>query len=49
MSIHTFVIQFRDGARIKRTEWGRTRRQALKTLESIYGAGNFVVVGGATA
>ena len=47
MSIHTFVIQFRDGARIKRTEWGRTRRQALKTLESIYGAGNFVVVGGA--
>lgn len=44
MSIHTFVIQFRDGARIKRAEWGRTRKQALKTLESIYGVGNFVVV-----
>lgn len=44
MSIYTFVIQFLDGARIQRTEWGRTRKQALKTLESIYGAGAFIVV-----
>ena len=45
MSIHTFVIRFlSDGACVQRTEWGRTRRQALKTLESIYGRDTFVVV-----
>lgn len=45
MSIHTFVIRFlSDGACIQRTEWGRTRKQALKTLESIYGQGTFVVL-----
>ena len=46
MSIHTFVIRFHDGAFVRRTEWGKTRKSALKTLESIYGKGNFVVVGG---
>ena len=44
MKIHTFVIRFKDGAHIQRSEWGRTRKQALKTLESIYGADSFVVV-----
>jgi hypothetical protein len=44
MSIHTFRIQFADGAQIKRSEWGRTRKQALQTLESIYGKGTFIVL-----
>ena len=46
MSIFTFVIRFSDGARVQRTEWGKTRKGALRTLESIYGKGNFVVVKG---
>lgn len=45
MKIFTFVIRFHDGAHIQRSEWGRTRKQALKTLESIYGAENFQIVG----
>lgn len=44
MKIFTFVIRFKDGAHIQRSEWGRTRRQALKTLESVYGAGSFEVI-----
>jgi hypothetical protein len=44
MSIHTFEIRFHDGAHLIRSEWGRTRKQALKTLEGIYGKGNFVVI-----
>lgn len=47
MSIHTFIIRFiSDGACVQRTEWGRTRKQALKTLEGIYGKDTFVVVAG---
>jgi hypothetical protein len=46
MSVFTFELRFRDGARIRRSEWGRTRKQALKTLRGIYGD-SFVVVGGA--
>lgn len=44
MKIYTFRIRFRDGAERQRTEWGRTRKQALKTLESVYGADNFEVI-----
>ena len=45
MKTFTFEIKFlSDGARRIRTEWGRTRRQALKTLEGIYGAESFVVL-----
>lgn len=47
MSIHTFTIRFlSDGAYRVRSEWGRTRAQALRTIESIYGKGTFVVVKG---
>lgn len=45
MSIHTVTIQFISDKRcITRTEWGRRRADAIKTLESIYGKGSFVVV-----
>lgn len=44
MKVFTFTIMFKDGAKRIRSEWGRTRKQALKTLESIYGAGNFAVI-----
>jgi len=46
MSMFKIHIQFPDGAHIERTEWGKNRRDALKTIESIYGkAGkDFVVV-----
>ena len=38
MSIHTFHIRFRnDGAHLIRTEWGKSRKDALKTLYGIYG------------
>jgi len=30
-------IRFNDGAQIERVEWGKNRRDALKTIESIYG------------
>lgn len=47
MRTFTFEIRFlSDGARRIRTEWGRTRQQALKTLEGIYGKDTFVVVAG---
>jgi hypothetical protein len=45
MSIHTITIRFiSDNRCITRTEWGRRRQDAIKTLESIYGKGNFVVI-----
>lgn len=37
MDLHTFEIVFPDGAHIRRTEWGRTRHDALKTIKSVYG------------
>ena len=30
-------IRFPDGAMISRTEWGKSKRDALRTIESIYG------------
>jgi len=44
MSIYTFTIRFKDGAYLRRTEWGKNRRDALKTLESIYGKNSFLVI-----
>lgn len=44
MSVHTFTIRFADGAQITRAEWGHNRRDALRTLEGIYGKENFTVV-----
>lgn len=44
MSVHTIHIRFRDGAHLVRSEWGKTRRDAIKTLESIYGKENFIVL-----
>lgn len=40
MKIYTFKLLFKNGEIIKRTEWGRTRYDALKTLKSIYGVLN---------
>lgn len=37
MSMYKIHIRFPDGAHIERTEWGKNRRDALKTIESIYG------------
>lgn len=46
MSMFTITIRFKtDGACITRTEWGRRRRDAIRTLESIYGKENFDVLG----
>lgn len=46
MSIHTFTIEFSDGARRTRCEWGKTRLDALRTIWSIYGKENVKVVAG---
>lgn len=40
MDIFTFNVMFPDGAQIQRTEWGKSRHDALKTLMSIYGVLN---------
>jgi hypothetical protein len=37
MKTYTFNLRFRNGEKIKRTEWGRSRYDAVKTLMSIYG------------
>lgn len=37
MNTFKFRIQFPDGAMIERTEWGKTRKAAFKTLCGIYG------------
>lgn len=44
-SIFTVTIQFIEDKRcITRTEWGRRRQDAIKTLEGIYGKENFIIV-----
>lgn len=37
MRIWKIRIRFNDGALIERTEWGKSRKDALKTIASIYG------------
>ena len=44
MSIHTFKLLLSNGERITRTEWGRTRKSALRTLWGIYGRENITVL-----
>lgn len=45
MKTFKFRIRFHSDRKcIDRCEWGRTMKQALKTLESIYGKGTFTVV-----
>lgn len=45
MNIYTITIQFiSDHKCITRTEWGKRRADAIKTLESIYGKSSFKVV-----
>lgn len=37
MSTWKIRICFNDGAQIERVEWGRSRKDALETICSIYG------------
>ena len=37
MSMHKIRIRFPNGAQIERVEWGKNRKDALKTIASIYG------------
>lgn len=37
MSTWKIRIRFNDGAQIERVEWGKSRKDALKTIASIYG------------
>lgn len=37
MSIHTIHITLKNGEKFTRTEWGRTRKAAIRTLRGIYG------------
>jgi len=37
MSIHTIYVTLKNGEKFTRTEWGRTRKAAMRTLRGIYG------------
>ena len=37
MSMFKIRIRFPDGAQIERVEWGKNRKDAIKTIASIYG------------
>ena len=37
MSIHTILVTLKNGEKFTRTEWGRTRKAAMRTLRGIYG------------
>ncbi len=44
LNCYAFTIRFKaDGAFLRRTEWGKNRQDAIKTLKSCYGD-TFVVV-----
>lgn len=43
MKIHTFKLEV-NGERFTRTEWGKTRKSALRTLWGIYGRENVLVL-----
>lgn len=43
MKVWKLKIRFNDGAYLERAEWGKTKKEALKTLRSIYG-NTFVVI-----
>lgn len=37
MKIHVFKILLKNGEKITRAEWGRTRNSAARTIRGIYG------------
>lgn len=37
MKIHTIMVHLKNGEVFPRTEWGRTRKAAMRTLRGIYG------------
>lgn len=43
MTIHTFKIKV-NGEIFSRTEWGKTRKSALRTIWGIYGKENVMVL-----
>lgn len=44
MSVHTFKIRLANGEKFTRSEWGRTRKSALRTIWGIYGRENVTVL-----
>ena len=44
MRTHTFKIRLANGEVFSRTEWGKTRQSALRTLWGIYGKENMMVL-----
>ena len=44
MKIHTFKLRLSNGETITRSEWGRTRKSALRTIWGIYGRENVLVL-----
>ena len=43
MKIHTFTLKV-NGEIFNRSEWGKTRKSALRTLWGIYGKENMLVL-----
>jgi len=37
MTIHTILVTLKNGDVFTRTEWGRTRKSAERTIRGIYG------------
>ena len=37
MKIHTIIVHLKNGEVFTRTEWGRTRKSAERTIRGIYG------------
>lgn len=37
MTVHTFIVTLKNGEKFRRSEWGRTRKSAARTLYGIYG------------
>ena len=37
MKIHTIIVKLKNGEVFTRTEWGRTRAAAMRTLRGVYG------------
>lgn len=44
MRVHTFKIRLANGEEFSRSEWGKTRKSALRTLWGIYGKENMMVL-----
>lgn len=37
MKVHTFLVHLKNGEVFSRSEWGKTRKSAARTLYGIYG------------